>query len=189
MRRISDLFSNQNRKVGFAAAMPPQPPVIRIFLIFVVITFSILFCAVWFSACDNYFQSPPFILSQPECVLSSQSGNFQFAGVKFSVWNMRQSEIKSISAVFSVFESENGSSPFSGGNPFTGGNVITATLDCSILPGAHEDFEAGLDSYISKVPENPYYIDFLYLESVEYADGQTWHDPAGTHFVRGKNEK
>ena len=58
MRRINDFFSNQNRKIGFAAAMPPQPPVIRIFLIFVVITFSILFCAVWFSACDNYFQSP-----------------------------------------------------------------------------------------------------------------------------------
>ena len=145
------------RKIRFAAAMPPQPPVIRIFLIFAFVTFCILFSAVWFSSCDNSFESPPFVLSQPECVLSSQSGNFQFAGVKFSVWNMRQSEIKSISAVFSVFESENGSSPFSGGNPFTGGNVITASLDCSILPGGHEEFEAGLDPYISKVPEKPFF--------------------------------
>lgn len=172
------------KKNKFAAAMPSQPPVIRIFF-----TLCLLMSVLLFFSCGNFFETPPFVLSPPECVLSSQSGNFQFAGVKFSVWNMSQSEITSISVVFSVYENENGSSPFSGGNPFTGGNIITASLDCSILPGEQEDFEAGLDPYISKIPEKPYYVDFLYLESVEYADGQTWQDPAGTHFVRGKNEK
>jgi len=157
--------------------------------IFQIILPFICLGIIWLCSCKNLFQTPPFILTPPECVLSSQTGSFKFVGVKFSVWNMRNSEIKTISAVFSVYEDSNGASPFVGGNPLSGGNIISASLDCSVLPGACGEFEAGLDAYISKVPEKPYYVDFLYLESVGYADGHQWHDPSGAFFVRGKNEK
>ena len=158
-------------------------------ILFIGIMLIFFLGVILLCSCRSFFQVPPFIVSSPECVLSSQTGSFKFAGVKFSVWNMRQSEIENISVVFSVYENEKGVSPFAGGNPLTGGNIIAASLNCSILPGACGEFEAGLDSYISKVPEEPYYIDFLYLESVRYADGQQWNDPVGAFFVRGKNEK
>lgn len=137
-------------------------------------------CACLFFSCDSLFQSPPFILSAPECVLTSETGNFRFAGVKFSVWNARQSEIKGITAVFSVFKDAQG------GNPFSGKNIVTADFDCTIAPGGTLQFEAALDAYISEIPETPYYIDFLYLKEVLYADGQKWSDNIGTFFARGK---
>ena len=137
-------------------------------------------CACLFLSCECLFQSPPFVLSSPECVLLSETGCFQFAGVKFSVWNARQSEIQRISVVFSVYKDENG------GNPSPGGNVVAAGLECSIAPGECEEFEACLDSYISEIPNAPYYVDFFYLKEVLYADGQLWSDPVGAYFVRGK---
>lgn len=139
-------------------------------------------CACLLVSCSNLFQSPPFVLSSPECVLNSETGCFSFAGVKFSVWNVRQSEIQGISVVFSIYKDKNGSFAF------PGGNVVYANLVCSIAPGECETFEAGLDSYLLEVPESPYYVDFFYLDKVFYADGQIWQDPAGSFFVRGKSE-
>ena len=149
-------------------------------LLFVLILILSSVCACLFFSCDSMFQNPPFILSSPECVLTSGTGSFRFAGVKFSVWNARQSEIKAISAVFSVYKDDKG------GNPFSGGNVVTADMDCTITPGGCLELEAALDPYISEIPNSPYFIDFLYLKEIVYADGQTWSDPTGAFFVRGK---
>ena len=149
-----------------------------VLIVLVLVLTSI--CTCIFLSCGNIFQNPPFILSSPECVLTSDTASFRFAGVKFSVWNARQSVIKRISAVFSVYKDEHG------GNPFSGGNVVSATLECSIAPGECEEFEAGLDPYISETPKSPYYIDFFYLKEVLYEDGEVWSDPAGAFYVRGK---
>ena len=149
----------------------------------VVIVLGLCLCSGCLCSCGGIVKKPPFILSEPECVLASGTESFQIAGVKFSVWNLRQTEIKSLSVVFSVYDDENGV------NPFVGGNVVSATLECSIMPGECEEFEAGLDSYIYRMPEKPYFIDFFYLKSVGYENGQMWRDPAGVFFVRGKNEK
>ncbi len=124
--------------------------------------------------------SPPFLLSAPECVLASETGSFEFAGVKFSVRNKSSTEIKNISVVFSVYESE------SGGKPFLWGNSISSKMECSIESGECAEFEASLDSYIVQVPEEPYYIDYFYLSSAEFSDGYVWHDPTGAFFVRGR---
>ena len=137
-------------------------------------------CACLFFSCGGLFQSPPFILSAPECVLTSETGNFRFAGVKFSVWNARQAEIKGITAVYSVYKDAQG------GNPLCGKNIVTTDFDCTIAAGGCMQFESALDAYISEIPETPYYIDFLYLKEVVYADGQKWSDNTGTFFVRGK---
>ncbi|MCR4940852.1 MAG: hypothetical protein K5930_12220 [Treponemataceae bacterium] len=82
--------------------------------------------------------------------------------------------------VFSVYESDQGE------NPFFLGNVICDDLECCIESGDCAEFEAGLDAYVLQVPDKPYYIDFLYLQSVEFADGYVWLDPTGAFFVRGK---
>lgn len=144
-----------------------------------ILVLTSVFACLFFS-CDNIFQSPPFILSAPECVLTSETGNFRFAGVKFSVWNARQAEIKGITAVFSVFKDAQG------GNPFVSGNSVSANIECSIMSDECGVFEIGLDLYVSKIPDKPYYIDFFYLKSVIYEDGQSWQDPAGVFFVGGK---
>lgn len=132
------------------------------------------------TSCENFPQNTPFILSTPEVSISSDTGEFVFSGVKFSLWNARQSEIKSILAVFSVFEDQDG------GNPFPVDNVVAKRILCSVMPGKSGSFEVSLDPYIKSVPDKEFYVDFFYLESVEYADGQQWYDPAGFFCVRGK---
>jgi len=117
----------------------------------------------------------------PYCIdgyvsLSSEAGEFKYAGMNITFYNKTDKNIKLITFTFFLYDED-------GNPPFSGNNCIT--VDCMQEVKAREtvDFCIGLDEYIAAVPEEPYQTDYLYAGRIEYEDGTVWDDPYGLYVM------
>ncbi len=139
-------------------------------LVFVLL----LFCL---TSCEGDFSAPQFLLSKPECVLTSKTGSFDFAGVSFSFCNKRNVSVTGFEIQFSVFATA------SGENPFFKSNVVSSHITGTFLPDEIYELEISLDQYLREIPSNPYFIDHFFVKSVSYADGFVWRNDFGAFYL------
>jgi len=141
---------------------------INYFFILLII-FSLLSCDIL----NN--EPPPFIITEPVCVLSDISFDFIYAGISFSFMNKSLKDINSITASFLLFDAKTKT------NPFIGSNIFEIKKLIFIYPNENKEIILSLDKFIHNAPTEPYLIDFFYISEIEYTDGSVWEDKNGKY--------
>lgn len=126
-------------------------------------------------SCRQSLDMPPVVVSKASCVLTSQSGSFEHAGVTFRCRNTGDRQMVSLEVSFIVF------SDASGGNPLYGSNVVTAEVAAVLQPGQTGTFEISLDDQLAYLPDRPFVIDYFYVRKVTFDDGTVWTDMYGLY--------
>ncbi|MDR0909112.1 MAG: hypothetical protein LBM77_05040 [Spirochaetaceae bacterium] len=134
-----------------------------------------------FSACPMN-ETPPYVVSVPQCLVGSKESYYQFAGIEFEFLNASDKTISAIHISCRVYDAETER------NPFIGSNQINVSFDENIEAGVKKKLIITLDPYIYNAPEEPYLIDFFYIAKIEYADGSKWEDAYGTYHVSNRDE-
>ncbi|MBQ0167652.1 MAG: hypothetical protein KBT02_11155 [Treponema sp.] len=143
---------------------------IKLGMYMLVVVFSMV-------SCRQMLDSPPVVVSQPVCLLSSEHDTFQFAGISFECCNIGSKTVSSMEVSFLVFISEDG------GNPFFGSNVVTSDVSMNLASGVSGLFEISLDSGLAFIPSEPFFIDCFYVRKVHFSDGSEWADPLGIYYA------
>jgi hypothetical protein len=125
-------------------------------------------------------ETPPYIISVPECILGEKPGYYMVSGIEFTFYNASVKSVSDITVSFTVYDAETLD------NPFIGTNNITTSFNGTIDPQKNETLIIPLDTYIYVTPEHPYLIDFFYIKEIKFTDGSSWQDQWGTYAVRSK---
>jgi len=125
----------------------------------------------------SYSQSKRPYYMQGEVSISSDTGDFKYAGVNITFCNNTEKDIKKI--VLILFLSD-----FDDSSTFSGNNRIVSEYSKSIDSLSTAVYCISLDDYITAVPDTPYQIDCLYAARIEYEDGSIWEDPYGIYAVQ-----
>ena len=149
--------------------------------IFVALILCIV-CFLIFTACETTYRfSCPYEISNPHVEIGESNGDYNFAGMHFSVFNDSSKTVSGFTISFLLYDSE-------GNNPFIGSNCIVSKCEIEIDGGQISDFVINLDPYISLVPDEPFIVDFIYLREIHYIDGTSWKDPYGMYCIRESHE-
>ena len=161
---------NREEKIQFTYSCLKRPGK-RMLLLFSVMLMLLS------AGCRQTADMPPVIVSQADCLLSSQNNTFKLAGVSFKCHNTGDKQISRLEVSFLVFTDA------SGGNPLYDSNVVTAAVDASLAPGESGTFEISLDGRLACIPAEPFFIDGFYVRKVVFADGSDWSDPYGMYYA------
>lgn len=116
-------------------------------------------------------EKAPYIISG-QFVMEQDSVDYSICGLDLYVFNKSAQEIKSLTVVFFLFDSD--------GEPIdTGKNNIVLTVNKSILPKEGKNICLSLDDYMNNLPEENYMVDYLYISRIVYSDNSEWTDPFG----------
>lgn len=137
-----------------------------------VVRIFILMFLFFLPGCKGFsLDSIPYIISG-DFVMEEDSSDYSICGVDFYLVNKGEKEIRKINIVFYLFDQD--------GEPaYECRSKISAEAELSIMPGENSRFCMSLDSFMNSIPENPLFVDYLYLARIEYEDGSTWDDPFG----------
>ena len=128
---------------------------------------------VCFSSCSTLDSvTCPYLISEPKVEIAEKDDFFKYAGVIFSLYNKSDKDIESFTVSFMIYDSD-------GNNPLIGSNCIVAKCNWNLRASFSSEFIISLDDYISKVPEEPFKVDFIYIREIKYSDGSSWKDPYG----------
>ncbi len=114
---------------------------------------------------------------QGEVSISSDTGDFKYAGINITFYNNTEKGIKKVVLVLFLSGQDDSSS-------FSGDNRIVSEYTKNIDPLSTAEFCISLDDYIAVIPDEPYQIDSLYAVRIEYEDGSVWDDPYGIYAVQ-----
>jgi hypothetical protein len=125
----------------------------------------------------SYSQDKRPYYIQGEVSISSDTGDFKYAGINITFYNNAEKDIKKIVLVLFLFDPDDSST-------FSGDNRIDSEYTKNISSLSTAEFCISLDDYITAVPDNPCQIDCLYAGRIEYEDGTVWEDPYGIYAVQ-----
>jgi hypothetical protein len=139
--------------------------------------FACLFSCALVSCAFIQEESPPYIISVPECFIAEKAPYYYVAGIEFDFQNSSEKDIYGITVSCTVYDEEKKE------NPFIGTNVITVAFDGNIPAREKKRLIIALDPYIFVVPRKPYLVDYFYIAAIQYRDGSLWEDPYGVYHV------
>lgn len=125
-----------------------------------------------FSGCKSFGNTKtPYAISG-EFSIGDETQNYAICGIQLNVFNKSELEIKNITVVFYLFDSD--------GEPIdTGRNNIVLSVGVDILPKESKEICISLDEFMTGIPDEIYSVDYLYLSKICYEDGSEWTDPFG----------
>ena len=123
----------------------------------------------------------PYLISNPRVELGEFEDQHNYAGMHFSLYNKSSQTIKSFTLSCMLYDED-------GNNPFVGSNCIVSKCRWDLESGKSIDFVINLDPYISRVPDEAFIVDYIYLREINYADGSSWKDPYGMYCIREREE-
>ena len=94
------------------------------------------------------------------------------AFLEYTFCNDSKKIVKDFTIVFYVFDSD-------GDVPLKNKNNIVVRIQMEV--GAKEELsdKIKLNEYLSYIPEEPFFVDYLYVSSINYIEGTLWNDPFG----------
>lgn len=94
------------------------------------------------------------------------------AFLEYTFCNDSKKIVKDFTIVFYVFDSD-------GDVPLKNKNNIVVRIQTEV--GAKEELsdKIKLNEYLSYIPEEPFFVDYLYVSSINYIEGTLWNDPFG----------
>lgn len=94
------------------------------------------------------------------------------AFLEYTFCNDSKKVVKDFTIVFYVFDSD-------GDVPLKNKNNIVVQIQTEV--GAKEELsdKIKLNEYLSYIPEEPFFVDYLYVSSINYIEGTLWNDPFG----------
>ena len=94
------------------------------------------------------------------------------AFLEYTFCNDSKKVVKDFTIVFYVFDSD-------GDVPLKNKNNIVVRIQTEV--GAKEELsdKIKLNEYLSYIPEEPFFVDYLYVSSINYIEGTLWNDPFG----------
>ena len=94
------------------------------------------------------------------------------AFLEYTFCNDSKKVVKDFTIVFYVFDSD-------GDVPLKNKNNIVVRIKTEV--GAKEELsdKIMLNEYLSYIPEEPFFVDYLYVSSINYIEGTLWNDPFG----------
>ena len=94
------------------------------------------------------------------------------AFLEYTFCNESKKIVKDFTIVFYVFDSD-------GDVPLKNKNNIVVRIQMEV--GAKEELsdKIKLNEYLSYIPEEPFFVDYLYVSSINYIEGTLWNDPFG----------
>ena len=94
------------------------------------------------------------------------------AFLEYTFCNDSKKVVKDFTIVFYVFDSD-------GDVPLKNKNNIVVRIQMEV--GVKEELsdKIKLNEYLSYIPEEPFFIDYLYVSSINYIEGTLWNDPFG----------
>lgn len=94
------------------------------------------------------------------------------AFLEYTFCNDSKKVVKDFTIVFYVFDSD-------GDVPLKNKNNIVVQIQMEV--GAKEELsdKIKLNEYLSYIPEEPFFVDYLYVSSINYIEGTLWNDPFG----------
>lgn len=94
------------------------------------------------------------------------------AFLEYTFCNDSKKVVKDFTIVFYVFDSD-------GDVPLKNKNNIVVRIQTEV--GAKEELsdKIKLNEYLSYIPEEPFFVDYLYVSSIDYIEGTLWNDPFG----------
>lgn len=134
----------------------------------ILLSMIVFFCV----GCKSFGNTKtPYIISG-EFVCGDETQGYSICGIQLNVFNKSEQEIKNLTVVFYLFDSD--------GEPVdTGNNNFVLSVDVSIPPKDSNEFCISLDDFMTSMPEEKYFVDYLYLSKISYEDGSEWSDPFG----------
>lgn len=132
----------------------------------------IAICVFLLTACTGFsYDKAPYLI-KGEMVMDSDSEDYEIAGINLSFKNLEKKTVSELTVVFFMFDED--------GEPvsFRKGNMVL-TIKKNIASGEYCQFCVSLDKYLTEIPEEPYFIDYLYVSEIVYEDESTWKDPLG----------
>lgn len=132
------------------------------------------FFFLWFafSGCKSFGgEIVPYIVNG-NFVMESNISEYEICGVDLYFLNKSEKSVKSFTIVFFLFDNE--------GEPAaTTKNNIVFKIDEDLDPMESINLCLNLDKYVNYVPEDGFFIDYLYISSIIYSDDSEWSDPLG----------
>lgn len=94
------------------------------------------------------------------------------AFLEYTFCNDSKKVVKDFTIVFYVFDSD-------GDVPLKNKNNIVVRIQMEV--GAKEELsdKIKLNEYLSYIPEELFFVDYLYVSSINYIEGTLWNDPFG----------
>lgn len=94
------------------------------------------------------------------------------AFLEYTFCNDSKKVVKDFTIVFYVFDSD-------GDVPLKNKNNIVVRIQTEV--GAKEELsdKIKLNEYLSYIPEEPFFVDYLYVSFINYIEGTLWNDPFG----------
>lgn len=94
------------------------------------------------------------------------------AFLEYTFCNDSKKVVKDFTIVFYVFDSD-------GDVPLKNKNNIVVRIQMEV--GVKEELsdKIKLNEYLSYIPEEPFFVDYLYVSSINYIEGTLWNDPFG----------
>lgn len=94
------------------------------------------------------------------------------AFLEYTFCNDSKKIVKDFTIVFYVFDSD-------GDVPLKNKNNIVVRIQTEV--GVKEELsdKIKLNEYLSYIPEEPFFVDYLYVSSINYIEGTLWNDPFG----------
>ena len=92
--------------------------------------------------------------------------------LEYTFCNDSKKVVKDFTIVFYVFDSD-------GDVPLKNKNNIVVRIQTEV--GVKEELsdKIKLNEYLSYIPEEPFFVDYLYVSSINYIEGTLWNDPFG----------
>lgn len=133
-------------------------------IIFFFFEFCFFSCSLTAKENAPYFINGEFIIEE--------STEYEIAGLDLYLLNKSEKQISAFTVVFYLFDED--------GNPPQGAkNSIVIKVNTEIDSNDYLQNVINLDKYMYEIPEQPYFVDYLYLSEIIYSDGTKWKDPFG----------
>lgn len=138
------------------------------------ILYSLVFIIVgMLTSCNEVFarENVPYIVNG-NFVMEKDFAEFEVCGIDLYFLNKADKEVENFTVVFSLFD-ENGEPAA------TTKNSLVFTVSENLDPKESVNLCLSLDDYITYIPTEDYFIDYLYVSRISYSDGTVWSDPYG----------
>ena len=94
--------------------------------------------------------------------------------VRFDMRNDSKEKIESVTVTFSLNDED-------GSSMLVSGSTVTVTAEVFAEADESFSFDISADFFLLESPDEPYNVDFAYINSIRYVSGHVWHDFYGMY--------
>ena len=132
---------------------------------------GLLFC-LCFNGCSFMPVTPVPYMVAGDFVMEEASDEYSVCGIDLLFFNQSDKAVREFSIVFFLFDKD--------GEPAREcSNRISFDIEKNV--DARDSFSKclSLDKYMNSFPDEPLWVDYLYVSRIDYEDGTFWEDPYG----------